>query len=105
MSVGLREMGIYKGRQERPASVFCAVDANGGDASLLVEEGGIHDQERKPDVGRGCPMPWTGTRVFVGVSHMREYIDSFSFLFSHGIHPLWNALFSAHRLRHLVPLC
>lgn len=51
-------MGIHEGCQERPASVFCAVDANGGDASGLVEEGGIHDQERKSDVGTGIPRTW-----------------------------------------------
>jgi hypothetical protein len=45
--VWLREMWINKGCEEGPASVFCAVDTNGGDARVLVEDGGIHDRNRK----------------------------------------------------------
>jgi len=47
-------MGIHKGREEGPASIFCAVDANGCNASVLVEESGVHVQERKADMSVRC---------------------------------------------------
>ncbi len=50
--VRLREMWIHEGREEGPAGVSCAVDAHGGDASVLVEESGIHDREWQSGVGR-----------------------------------------------------
>ena len=50
--VRLREMRIHEGREEGPAGVFCAVDAHGGDASVLVEESGVHDREWQSGVGR-----------------------------------------------------
>jgi hypothetical protein len=40
-------MGIYQGREERPAGVFCAVDSNGRNASVLVEESRVHVCPRK----------------------------------------------------------
>jgi len=43
-------MWIYQGREERPAGAFCAVDANGCNASVLVEESGVHVRERKLDI-------------------------------------------------------
>jgi hypothetical protein len=45
--VRLWEMRIYEGREERPAGVFCAVDSNGRNASVLVEESGVHVCPRK----------------------------------------------------------
>ena len=45
--VRLWEMGIHQGCEERPAGVFCAVDSNGGNASVLVEESGVHVCPRK----------------------------------------------------------
>jgi len=48
--VRLWEMGIHQGREERPAGVLCAVDANGCNASMLVEESLVHVRERKLDM-------------------------------------------------------
>jgi len=43
----LWEMRVYEGRKKRPAGILCAVDADGVDASVLVEERGVHVQERE----------------------------------------------------------
>jgi hypothetical protein len=43
----LWEMRVYEGRKERPAGIPSAVDTDSVDASVLVEERGVHVQERE----------------------------------------------------------
>ena len=50
----LWEMRVYEGRKKRPAGVLSPVDTDGVDASMLVEERGVHDQERESVTRRVC---------------------------------------------------
>ena len=45
--VVLWEVRVYEGRKKRPAGVLSPVDTDGVDASVLVEERGVHDQEKE----------------------------------------------------------
>lgn len=103
----LWEMRIYEGGEKGPAGVLCAVDANGVDVSLLVEQR-VHD--RKWQLGGRCSreqMPicvkWRDRTPRTKTAQCCPFHPG-AYTRSHGLYALWDPLISALGLCHFITL-